>query len=505
MALLVVTAHGPVRGVPLDGGGAVFRNVPYAAAPSGARRFHPPVPPEPWTGVRDAASFGPTAPKAAYAAPFDALLPDPDIAGEDYLNLNVWTPDLAGSAPVMVWLHGGAFANGSGAVPGYDGTAFARDGVVLVTLNYRLGAEGFLSLADDDAVANLGLLDQVAALRWVRENIAVFGGDPDRVTVFGQSAGAMSIGALLAMPAAAGLFRRAILQSGAAHHALSLASARLIAGRLAALLDIAPTRDGLAGVPASRLLAAQQQLRAEISADPSPARWGEAAVNYMPFEPVVDGHVLPRHPARAVADGESADIDVLIGTNSDEFRLFTVPTGLFGLITEPLARAVAAGYGLDPSEALAVYRAGHPAASFAELHQRLVTDWFYRIPALRLAEAYAARRPGATFVYEFAWRPPTFDGLLGACHAAELPFVFDTLAEEGLAGLIGATPPAALATAMHSAWVAFAATGDPGWPAYRPEGTGSDAIRATMVFDVPSAVVSDPRPAERALWKDVRR
>jgi len=504
MAPVVATAHGPVRGVPLDGGGAVFRNIPYAAAPSGARRLRSPVPPAPWTEVRDASSFGPTAPKAAYAAPFDALLPDPDIPGEDYLNLNIWTPDLTGNAPVMAWLHGGAFANGSGAVPGYDGTAFARDGVVLVTLNYRLGADGFLCLDDsEDAVPNLGLLDQVAALRWVRENIAAFGGDPDRVTVFGQSAGAMSIGALLAMPAATGLFHRAILQSGAAHHALTLASARLITGRLAALLDITPTRDALAGVPAGRLLAAQQQLRAEISADPSPARWGEVAFNYMPFEPVVDGRVLPRHPARAVADGETADIDLLIGTNSDEFRLFTVPTGLFGLITEPLARAVAAGYGLDPDAALAVYRSGHPEASFAETHQRLVTDWFYRIPALRLAEAYASRRPGAAYVYEFAWQPPTFDGLLGACHAAELPFVFDTLAEEGLAGLVGATPPAALASAMHSAWVAFAATGDPGWPAYDPEGTGG-AIRATMVFDVPPAVVGDPRPAERELWKDVR-
>ena len=509
MVPVVATVHGSVRGVPLDSGGAAFRNIPYAAAPTGASRFRPPAAPAPWTGVHDASSFGPTAPKAPYSAPFDVLLPDPDIPGEDYLNLNIWTPDLAGGAPVMVWLHGGAFANGSGAVPGYDGTAFARDGVVLVTLNYRLGADGFLYLEDEDAAPNLGLLDQVAALRWVRENIAAFGGDPDRVTVFGQSAGAMSIGALLAMPAAAGLFHRAILQSGAAHHALTPASALLITRRLAALLDIAPTREALASVPAGRLLAAQQQLRTEISADPNPARWGEVAFNYMPFEPVVDGCVLPRHPASAIADGQTPDIDVLIGTTSDEFRLFTVPTGLFDLITEPLARAVAAGYGLDPDAALAVYRAGHPDASFGEIHNRLVTDWFYRIPALRLAEAYASRRPGSAFVYEFAWQPPTFDGRLGACHAAELPFVFATLDEKGLAGLIGPTPPAALAAAMHSAWVAFAADGDPGWPPYylapHQAGTADAAIRATMVFDVPSAVASDPRPAERELWKDVRR
>ncbi len=499
MQPVVATAHGPVRGLPLDSGGAAFRNIPYAAAPTGSRRFRPPAPPAPWTGVRDATSYGPTALKAPYVAPFDVLLPEPDIPGEESLNLNIWTPGPAGSAPVMVWLHGGAFANGSGAVPGYDGTAFARDKVVLVTLNYRLGADGFLYLEDEDTVPNLGLLDQVAALGWVRDNIAAFGGDPSRVTVFGQSAGAMSIGALLAMPSAAGLFHRAILQSGAAHHAITPASALLVTRRLAAILDVTPTRDALGRVPQDLLLAAQQQLRTEISANPDPARWGEVAGNLMPFEPVVDGTVLPRHPATAVADGQAPDIDVLIGTNSDELRLFTVPTGMFDLITEPLARAVAAGYGLDPEIALAVYRAGHPDDSFAGLHHRLVTDWFYRIPALRLAEAYASRRPGSAFVYEFTWQPPTFDGRLGACHAAELPFVFDTLDEKGLAGLTGPTPPAELGAAMHSAWVAFASAGDPGWPAY------DTASRATMVFDVPPAVVSDPRPAERELWQDARR
>lgn len=499
MRPVAITVSGGVRGIRLDHGVLAFRNIPYAAPPAGAHRFRPPEPPAPWSGVRDAASVGPTAPKAPYVAPFDVLLPDPDIPGEDYLNLNVWTPALAGSAPVMVWLHGGAFANGSGSVPGYDGTAFARDGAVLVTLNYRLGADGFLYLDDSGAVPNLGLLDQVAALRWVRENIASFGGDPDRVTVFGQSAGAMSIGALLAMPDAAGLFRRAILQSGAAHHTLMPASAQLIMRRLAGILDVAPARDAFAGVPAARLLAAQQQLRTEISGNPDPVLWGEVAFNLMPFEPVVDGTVLPVDPARAAADGRTLDIDLLVGTNSDEFRLFTVPTGLFDLVTEPVARALASAYGLDPDAALAVYRAAHPDASPGELHNRLITDWFYRIPALRLAEAYAGRRHGSAFVYEFAWQPPTFGGRLGACHAAELPFVFDTLDEKGLAGLLGPAPPRPLATAMHAAWIAFAATGDPGWPAY------DAATRATMRYDLPPAVVTDPRPDERELWRHTRR
>jgi para-nitrobenzyl esterase len=498
MQPVVATASGTVRGASMESGIAAFKNVPYAAAPVGPNRFRPPTPHAAWTGVRDATAFGPTAPKAPYAAPFDQLLPETDIPGDDYLNLNIWTPDTSGAAPVMVWVHGGAFANGSGSAPSYDGAAFARDGVVLVTLNYRLGVDGFLFFDEKDAIPNLGLLDQIAALRWLRENIAEFGGDPARVTVFGESAGAMSIGTLLAMPQAAGLFQRAILQSGAAHHTLDPDSAILITNRLAEILDIAPSRAAFAGVAIDRLLEAQQRLRGEISAEPSPARWGRAAANLMPFEPVVDGMVLPRDPARAVADRDGPDIEILAGSNSDEFRLFTVPNGLIDLIGGPMVRAVAAGYGLDPDEALTVYREHRPAASFGEIHARLVTDWFYRIPAVRLAEAYATRRPGSTYVYEFAWRPPTFDGRLGACHATELPFVFDTLAEKGFTGLLGPTPPTHLATAMHAAWIAFATAGNPGWPAY------DTTDRTTMRFDTHPSIEHDPRPAERELWDRTR-
>src|SRR5215218_6876030 len=209
---VVRTTQGAVRGRTADGV-AAFKGIPYAAPPFGADRFAPPRPAAPWDGVRDALAYGPTAPHPGYAPPYDLLLPDPIIPGEDCLNLNVWTPDPgAGGLPVMVWIHGGAFVNGSGAVPTYDGTRFARDGVVLVTLNYRLG---------DDGANDRGLLDQLAALEWVRDNVAAFGGDPGRVTVFGESAGAMSVGALLACPRAEGLFARAIAQSGAGHHAIT--------------------------------------------------------------------------------------------------------------------------------------------------------------------------------------------------------------------------------------------------------------------------------------------
>ncbi|MEU8620452.1 carboxylesterase/lipase family protein [Streptomyces sp. NPDC048623] len=495
MRSVVTTRHGSLRGT-AEGGITAFKGIPYAAPPFGPDRFRLPRPATPWDGVRDARAYGPTVPKAPYAPPFDRLIPEVDIPGEDCLNLNVWTPGLGGSLPVMVWLHGGAFSNGSGSVPGYDGSRFARDGVVCVTVNYRLGADGFLHVSDDTP-ANLGLLDQIAALAWVRDNITAFGGDPGNVTVFGESAGAMSIGTLLAMPSAAGLFQRAILQSGAAHHALSPASARLVGRHLADLLGVEATAKAIATVPQGRLTEAQQQLRTAISADPDPARWGEAALNLMPFEPVVDGELLPAPPIERIAAGAGAGIDLLVGTNSDEFRLFLVPTGVIGHVNEPMLHATAARYGLDADAAVAVYRAARPDASPGDLLAAIATDWFYRIPAIRLAEARTGQ-PGTTHLYEFAWQPPTFDGHLGACHATELPFVFDNLHDEAFTPLLGPEPPQQLADAMHAAWVSFATTGDPGWPAYDLQ------QRPTMRFDIVPEILTDPRAGERALWEGMR-
>ncbi|MGW8351632.1 carboxylesterase/lipase family protein [Streptomyces wedmorensis] len=478
------TRQGEVRGRTSPDGVTSFLGIPYAAPPFGALRFRAPAPPEPWTGVRDATAHGPTAPHAPYAPPFDALVPENDIPGEDCLNLDVRTPAPGPGAglPVMVWLHGGAFTNGSGSASGYDGSAFARDGVVCVTPNYRLGADGFLHLPDRPG--NRGLLDQIAALRWVRDNIASFGGDPDQVTVFGESAGAMSIGALLTTEAARGLFRRAILQSGACHHYLRPSSARLIAARLAEKLGVEPTPKAFEAVPLKELLPAQAELRAEVGADPDPARWGEAVLNMMPFEPVQPGLTLP---------GPDCEVDLLVGSNREEYRLFLVPTGRLDVLPESSLHAMTTGYGLDPAEALPVYRAARPGATPGELLDAVATDWFYRIPAVRLAESV----PGS-YLYEFAWRSPRFDGALGACHALELPFVFDRLHDPAYAPLLGAHPPQALADAMHGAWVSFATTGDPGWPAY------DEDTRATMTFTTTPTVVSDPRARERLLWEGVR-
>ncbi|MEE1754959.1 carboxylesterase/lipase family protein [Streptomyces sp. SP18CS02] len=485
MEPVCTTRQGAVRGELLRNGVAAFRGIPYAAPPFGELRFRPPAPPRAWSGTRDATAHGPTPPKAPYGPPFDVLIPDDTIEGEDCLNLNVWTPSPGPGArlPVMVWLYGGAFANGAASASAYDGSAFARDGVVFVSLNYRLGADGFLHL--DGVPDNRGLLDQIAALEWIRDNIAAFGGDPDRVTVFGESAGAMSIGVLLAHDGARGLFRRAILQSGAAHHFLTPGSARRITARLAALLGVEPTADAFAGVPLDRLLAAQSDLRGEVVARPDPALWGEAALNAMPFEPVTAGSAPP---------GPDRGVDLLIGSNREEYRLFLVPTGRLHRLKPARLRAAAEAYGLDPDKALPVYEEARPGAAPGEIFDALTTDWFYRIPAIRLAESVPGSR-----MYEFARRSDAFEGRLGACHAGELAYVFDRLDDPWYAPMIGGGAPQAVADAMHGAWVAFATTGDPGWPAYAPD------TRTTMIFDdVGPGPVDDPRRAERELWEGVR-
>jgi para-nitrobenzyl esterase len=496
MQTVVRIRQGAVQGE-VANGVAAFKGIPYAAAPFGLNRFQPPRPAESWEGVRAALTYGPTAPKAPYAPPGDVLIPEVDIPGEDYLNLNIWSPDPGQARlPVMVWIHGGAFANGSGSVPGYDGTRFARDGVVCVTFNYRLGADGFLFLGD--GIANLGLLDQIAALTWIQENIAAFGGDPTNVTLFGESSGGMSVATLMAMPRATGLFRRAIAQSGAGHHVISPATAQRIGQYLAEKLGVEPTRQGIASVPISRLIQAQQELRSAVSANPNPALWGEVAANLMPFEPVIDGDLLPARPIDSIVAGAGANVDVLIGNNADEFRFFLVPTGMINAINEDfLSRAIAA-YGLPVAETLATYRATHKDASPGDLLAAIITDWFYRIPAIRVAEVHAQQDAGATYMYEFAWQPPTFDGRLGACHILEVPFVFDNLDTEGFVGLVGTNPPQQVADAMHAAWVAFATGGNPGWPQFDLK------RRATMRFDITSELIEDPRPAERMLWEGRR-
>jgi para-nitrobenzyl esterase len=508
MDTIVSTRNGQVRGRIRDGVSS-FLGVSYAAPPVGAFRLRPPQPVEPWTGVRDATALGPEPPQPQF--PRDdpsGMLFDPAVPGDDCLNLNIWTPDPgAAGLPVMVWSPGGSFHFSSGG--SYDGSRFARDGVVCVTFNWRTGADGFLYLGDGDDGANLGLLDQVAALSWVRENIAAFGGDPDRVTIFGESAGAMSIGVLLSIPRAEGLFRRAALQSGAAHHVIAADDAARIGARFAEILGVPASREALAAVPVDRFLEAQGQVDAEVLSSPDPGRWGpEVVASTMPFHPVVDGDVVPAEPIQRIAAGAAADVDVLVGTNSDDWRMFPVLGGFIDQVTDEVLTApverygswTLAAFGLPAETALPAYRIAHPGASPGDLLADVLTDWWVRVPAVRLADSHAPARAG-TFMYEFAWASPAFGGRLGACHALEIPFVFDTLdlgRGQMLGGALGDDAPQELADSMHAAWVRFAAEGDPGWPRYDLE------RRCVMRLGLESAVVEDPYARERDLWAGVR-
>jgi carboxylesterase type B len=492
-SVVVETAYGAIRGDVADGIHA-FKGIPYAAPPFGANRLRSPQPVAAWSGVRDARTWGAMPPQPPYPPPWDVLIPERGTVGEDCLNLNVWTPG-PGTArrPVMVYIPGGMFEAGSGAT--YDGSHFARLGVVCVTINYRIGAEGFLYLPDGDA--NLGLRDQLAALEWVGENIAAFGGDPGNVTVFGQSAGAMSIGTLLSMPRAEGLFRRAIVQSGGAHQVMPPEAARMVAARLAERLGVAPTREAMAAVPVDRLLQAQQELKADLMAHPDPRRWGDEVVaSMLPWQPVVDGDIVPARPIDRIAAGAGTDVDLMVGATADEWNFFLVPGGAIDRISaEALAGAVAA-CGLPVEAALASYRAARPGAGPGELLGAVQSDRCFRIPAIRLADAHVSDA-AATYMYEFAWRSPQFHGRLGACHGMEIGFLFYQPGDE-TEPLTGPGAPRALADQMRAAWVGFARRGNPGWPKY------DLTHRATMRFDTRSEVVNDPRSRERLLWKGVR-
>jgi para-nitrobenzyl esterase len=500
MSPIVQTRSGAVRGA-VDRGVHVFRGIPYAAPPFGPRRLRPPQPVEPWSGIRDALVFGPEPPQPKMPPDQAAgMVWDPAVPGEDCLNLNVWTPQLGGSRlPVMVWIPGGMFEVGTGAT--YDGSRFARDGVVCVTINYRVGAEGFMLLPD--GTANLGLLDQIAALRWVRDEIAAFGGDPDNVTIFGESAGAMSVGTLLAVPRAAGLFRRAILQSGAADRVVHTSTAVRMTRHLADRLGIEPTLAAVATIEPERLVDATTTLKAELIAHPDPDRWGlDIVASLLPWQPVIDGDVLPEPPLDRIRAGSAASVDIITGSNLDDWALFVAANGSFDRVTDDILAGPVELHGFESAEAygvtpsmLELYRAAYRGAPSPAVLAAIETDWWCRVPALRLAEAHLAD-PGRTYMYEFMWRSPVA-GPMGACHAMELPFVFDTLdlgPTQMLGGLLGPTPPQSLADTMHRAWTAFASTGDPGWPVY------DAAHRATMRFDVEPVVVDDPRAFERRLW-----
>lgn len=488
---VVTTAQGAVRGLRQDGT-AVFLNIPYAAPPRGAGRFAPPRPHEPWDGIRDATVPGPNAPQSERRLGSVDMSPyfgEGWSRGEDYLTVNVWAPEGAGGGlPVMVFVHGGGFVAGSTRSALYDGSAFARDGVVLVTLNYRLGIAGFLDLPG--APANRGLLDVVAALRWVGENIAAFGGDPHNVTLFGQSAGATIVGGVLATPEAAGLVRRAIVQSGSGLGAFTTEQAARVTRAAAEALGVEPRAEDFAEISDDRLVEAASRL---AGIDLRTATHHDPLAGLSPFSLVLD-----TQPAVSVAAGLAAEVDLLVGTTTEEGNLYLVPVGRYATSTAEDVDAAAARSHPRPAQLVEAYRKARPEASAAELRSAIMGDALFGAGSWALADAHAAHPGSATFAYEFAWRSHALDGELGATHAVDLPFVFDLAhlpALHGPAALLGPDePPAGLAARVHGTWVRFARTGDPGWDPYDTD------RRATLRIDAEWTQLDDPRGRERQAW-----
>jgi para-nitrobenzyl esterase len=496
----VTLSLGQLRGSHREGV-FTFKGVPFAAPPVGERRWLPPQPVEPWSGVLQADQFGTVAPQ-------NPMLGGPELEGEpepqseDCLYLNIWSPGLDDKRrPVMVWIHGGAFSLGSGSSPMYEGSVLARrNDVVVVTVNYRLNLLGFLNLKEATggkipATGNEGLLDQVAALKWVQEHIAAFGGDPDNVTIMGESAGSMSIACLLTMPAARGLYHKAILESGVGSTTVPLEKAAEV-GRL--FLEV--TGISSDDVVALRALTVEQLLAAEIDLRKRMANpWEPMRITVT--GPVMDGEVMAQMPTRAIAGGAAKDIPMIIGTNLEEWKLF--------LMGEPHKEKI--------DRAQIVARLGHviPSKYAAEIVERYYqarsrrgddtspleilsavnTDVMFRIPALQMVEAQQKHNP-AVFNYLFTYKSPLFGGVLGACHALEMSFVFATHDDK----FCGAGPKAdKLSQTIQDAWTSFARTGDPScatlgdWAVY-----GDD--RMTMILDTQCRLEAAPYEEERQAW-----
>lgn len=458
---VVTIAPGKVRGIwrgtPGErGASAAFLGIPFAQAPVGDLRFAAPVPPEPWSGVRDAIEYGATAQRGD---PGDTLIPEPSIPGDATLNVNVFTPvpGVASAAlPVLVWIHGGGYIGGSPASPWYDGRAFNRDGIVTVTVSYRLGFDGFGHIPG--APANCGVRDWLAALEWVRDNIQAFGGDPTRVTIAGQSAGGGAVLTLLGMPSAQHLFHSAWALSAALAD-VARERSRTQSAKLANLAGVAPTRDGFASVPESTLQSLQEKAASPDARDPL-AGVLVLLQEGLSWGPAVDGELIMRPTIASIAAGVGADKPLVLGATDDEFTMVTDSArGRLRLIPPALALGRLQLRGGKRGAYLAA-NAPQRRKGTAAVLGRYVTDVVFRSTVVRVAEA---RADAQTWVYRFAWPSPS---RRWALHCLDVPFWFDCLDADGVTAIAGEHPPRRLADALHGSAVGFVRTGDPGWPAW---------------------------------------
>jgi para-nitrobenzyl esterase len=501
---IVATTSGKIAGR-FENDLYIFKGIPYAMPPVGELRWMPPQPVRKWDGVREAKEFGAIAPQVVIPmGPFNQAPQPPQ--SEDCLFLNVWTPGLDNARrPVMVWIHGGAFTLGSGADPSYDtGVLPKRGNIVMVSFNYRLGMLGFLRLRDVTsgkipATGNEGLLDQVLALKWVKDNIAAFGGDPGNITVFGESAGGMSIDSLMAMSSARGLFQKAILESGSGDDAISLEDAN---ANSRIFLEAAGIKAD--DVKALRSLTPPQLLEIEKKMLASPLGRGKAP-HVTIVAPVIDKEVLPDDSLKLAKKGNTKEIVAIIGTNLNEWTLFTMMEPEFNKIDEAgiIRRLSAARSENDVKALVAAYRQartrrGQPASP-ADIFTAIFGDYMFRMPGVRLAEAQQANQQ-RVYSYLFTWKSPAMGGTLGACHGLEIGFVFGNYNDM----FCGSGPEAdKLAKCMQDAWLAFAHTGDPScesigkWPVYGRK-------RMTMILDKNCHVEAAPYEEERQAWEAIK-
>ncbi len=498
MQAIVETHSGKIRGYTSENL-QIFKGIPYTAPPIGELRFNPPAPVEPWKEIRNATTFGPYAPQGF--SPLQDILARPKPQNEaGCLTLNVWTPGLDdGKRPVMVWIHGGAFITGGTAMPLYDGAHLARHGnLVVVTLNYRLGALGFLYI--HDKTANVGLFDQIAALNWVKQNIAAFGGDPNNVTVFGESAGGMSVVCLLAMPAAKGLFQRAIVQSGPISFDPNMGTK--YTNLLTSEIGIhAGDLDALRDVPVKKIMRVQEKITATVK-----------LTEFLQFSPRIDGKTLP-DPLPAIRAGSARDVDLIVGTNLDELKLYTILNPSAKKIisdgAHKITNKIVKFFGQDDTKAqeiVQIYekaREGKYSIDPKEILAAITTDFVFRVPALRLAEAQSTQHPN-TYNYLFTWPSPAFDGSLGSCHAVEIAFVFGTLNTQFMDQMCGQGPEAdKLSEKMMNTWISFARSGNPNhpgipqWPPYKMKN------RSTMLMGHEFTVEDSIFEQERKAWDGI--
>ena len=491
------TASGRIRGADVDGI-KTFKGIPYGASTAGANRFMPPIAPAKWSGVRDALSYGPSAPQrepgvqttGSELGVASAGLP---TEGEDCLVLNVWTPAVGDrrKRPVMLWCHGGGFVTGSGSSPVTDGTNLARRGdVVVVSINHRLNVLGFTHLGELGGAelaqsGDVGMLDIVHALRWVRDNIAEFGGDPNLVTVFGQSGGGRKVATLLAMPSAKGLFHRAIIESGATLALVEREQAARVARELATTLGLQkPQLRDLQAVPLDRLMSAYFTTVRRMSVDQMT----------MGFSPTVDGTAVPRHPFHPTAADFSAEVPLLLGSTRTELTS-SADVAEFSLTDAAMRERIGALLGAASGAIIDIYAKANPGATPSDLYFLIASDHRYSAPVMKIAERRAALHKGAVYLYYFRWETPLDGGRLKSPHTIEIPFAFDNIKSSRMTADAPDAP--ALADKVSDAWLAFARSGNPNTPKL-PQWPAFDADRRpTMVFDNVSKVENDPLRAQR--------